>query len=73
MNRLERSMRSPPHFHATVIERVWLDHGFTAIMVTHDAAEAVTLADRVLMIEDGQIAEDCRAIVALPRSRRLKG
>jgi sulfonate transport system ATP-binding protein len=29
-----------------LLERVWLDQGFTAIMVTHDVAEAVTLADR---------------------------
>ena len=33
-----------------LLERVWLDQGFTAIMVTHDVAEAVTLADRVLLI-----------------------
>ena len=36
-------------------------------MVTHDVAEAVTLADRVLMIEDGEIALDLR--VDLPRAR----
>jgi sulfonate transport system ATP-binding protein len=50
-----------------LLERVWLDQGFTAIMVTHDVAEAVTLADRVLMIEDGEIALDLR--VDLPRVR----
>ena len=50
-----------------LLERVWLDQGFTAIMVTHDVAEAVTLADRVLLIEDGEIALDLR--VDLPRAR----
>jgi ABC-type arginine transport system ATPase subunit len=40
------------------MKRVWRDQGFTAILVTHDVAEAVTLADRVLMIEDGEIALD---------------
>jgi sulfonate transport system ATP-binding protein len=50
-----------------LIERVWLDQRFAAIMVTHDVAEAVTLADRVLMIEDGQVALDHR--IDLPRSR----
>jgi sulfonate transport system ATP-binding protein len=25
-----------------LIERVWIDQGFSAIMVTHDVAEAVT-------------------------------
>src|SRR6478735_3413038 len=41
-----------------LLERVWHDQGFTAILVTHDVAEAVALADRVLVIEDGRIAED---------------
>ena len=31
-----------------LLERVWRDQGFTALLVTHDVAEAVTLADRVL-------------------------
>lgn len=52
-----------------LIERVWLDQGFTAIMVTHDVAEAVTLADRVLMIEDGLIALDHRIDLPRPRER----
>jgi sulfonate transport system ATP-binding protein len=51
-----------------LVEQIWRDQAFTAIMVTHDVAEAVTLADRVLMIEDGQIALDLR--VDLPRPRR---
>jgi sulfonate transport system ATP-binding protein len=52
-----------------LIERVWIDQRFTAIMVTHDVAEAVTLADRVLMIEDGQIALDHRIDLPRPRER----
>jgi sulfonate transport system ATP-binding protein len=52
-----------------LIERVWLDQRFTAIMVTHDVAEAVTLADRVLMIEEGQIALDHRIDLPRPRER----
>ena len=34
-----------------LLERVWGEQGFTAILVTHDVAEAVTLADRVPIIE----------------------
>ena len=45
-----------------LLERVWRDQGFTAILVTHDVAEAVTLADRVLVIEDGRIALDIESI-----------
>jgi sulfonate transport system ATP-binding protein len=36
--------------------------------VTHDVSEAVALADRVLVIEDGRIASDVH--VAIPRPRR---
>jgi sulfonate transport system ATP-binding protein len=52
-----------------LIERVWLDQRFTAIMVTHDVAEAVTLADRVLMIEDGKVGLDHRVDLPRPRQR----
>ena len=58
-----------------LLERVWREQGFTAILVTHDVAEAVALADRVLVIEDGRIAARCpstsRAAPArLGRARR---
>jgi sulfonate transport system ATP-binding protein len=52
-----------------LIERVWLGQHFTAIMVTHDVAEAVALVDRVLMIEDGKIALDQRIDLPRPRER----
>ena len=52
-----------------LLEQVWLDQGFTAIMVTHDVAEAVALADRVLMIEDGAIALDVAIDLPRPRER----
>ena len=50
-----------------LIEQLWRQHGFTALLVTHDVAEAVALADRVLLIDRGGIALD--ATVALPRPR----
>jgi sulfonate transport system ATP-binding protein len=52
-----------------LLECVWLDQKFTAVMVTHDVAEAVTLADRVLMIEDGEIALDLQVDLPRPRER----
>jgi sulfonate transport system ATP-binding protein len=52
-----------------LLERVWYDQGFTAILVTHDVAEAVALADRVLVIEDGRIAQDFSVDVPRPRQR----
>jgi sulfonate transport system ATP-binding protein len=52
-----------------LLERVWADQAFTAILVTHDVSEAVALADRVLVIEDGRIAEDIQVGIARPRER----
>jgi len=49
--------------------RVWQDQHFTAILVTHDVAEAIALADRVLIIEDGRIAHDLDVTLARPRER----
>ena len=52
-----------------LLERVWQDQAFTAILVTHDVAEAVALADRVLVIEDGRIAHDIDVNIPRPRRR----
>ena len=51
-----------------LIERVWLEQQFTAVLVTHDVAEALMLADRVVLIEDGAVALDVP--IDLPRPRR---
>jgi sulfonate transport system ATP-binding protein len=50
-----------------LLERVWHDQGFTAILVTHDVTEAVALADRVLIIEEGRIAHDLDVAISRPR------
>jgi sulfonate transport system ATP-binding protein len=50
-----------------LIEGLWRRDGFTAVLVTHDVNEAVALADRVLVIEEGRIALDEH--IALPRPR----
>ena len=51
-----------------LIEQVWQAEGFTAVLVTHDVTEAVLLADRILVLEDGWIVDDIA--VDLPRPRR---
>ena len=52
-----------------LIEGLWQQHRFTALLVTHDVQEAVALADRVILIEDGRIALDQRIDLARPRSQ----
>jgi sulfonate transport system ATP-binding protein len=52
-----------------LLERMWLDQGFTALLVTHDVAEAVMLADRVIVIDDGTIVLDVRVDLLRPRTR----
>ncbi len=52
-----------------LIERLWREHGFTAVLVTHDVSEAVALADRILLIEDQGIALDERVPLPRPRQR----
>ena len=52
-----------------LLERVWREQGFTAILVTHDVAEAVALADRVLVIENGRVAHDIDVTIQRPRQR----
>jgi sulfonate transport system ATP-binding protein len=52
-----------------LIERVWLSIGFTAILVTHDVAEAVSLGDRIVLIDHGAIAADTPVGLTRPRQR----
>ncbi|WP_459176084.1 aliphatic sulfonates ABC transporter ATP-binding protein [Ewingella americana] len=51
-----------------LIERLWQQHDFTVLLVTHDVSEAVMVADRVILIEQGQIGLDLQ--IDLPRPRR---
>jgi sulfonate transport system ATP-binding protein len=50
-----------------LLERLWLENGFTTMLVTHDVQEAVALGDRVIVIDDGAIVFD--EVNDLPRPR----
>lgn len=52
-----------------LIERLWRKHGFTAILVTHDIFEAVALADRVILLNEGKIDLDLDINLPRPRQR----
>ena len=55
-----------------LIDRVWREQGFTALFVTHDVGEAVALADRVIVLDDGKIALDVEVNAPRPRERGTK-
>ncbi|MCA8021779.1 ATP-binding cassette domain-containing protein [Burkholderia metallica] len=52
-----------------LIERLWREHRFTALLVTHDVQEAVALGDRILLIEQGRVALDQPVPLERPRAR----
>lgn len=56
-----------------LIERLWRDQAFTAILVTHDVEEAVSLADRIVVLEEGRIVEIFENALPRPRSRAAAG
>ncbi|KAA1178751.1 ATP-binding cassette domain-containing protein [Rhizobium tropici] len=51
-----------------LLNRVWRELGFTAVLVTHDVSEAVHLADRVVVLDEGKIVLDLA--VPYPHPRR---
>jgi sulfonate transport system ATP-binding protein len=56
-----------------LIERLWREHGFTALLVTHDVQEAVALGERIVLIEEGRISLDAAIDLQRPRSRTSEG
>lgn len=50
-----------------LLERLWSERGFTTILITHDVAEAVALADRVVVLREGAIALDIAIDLDRPR------
>lgn len=52
-----------------LIEQLWQEQQFTALLITHDVEEAVTLADRVVTIDRGRIALDRAIALTRPRHR----
>ena len=52
-----------------LIEQIWREQRFSAVLVTHDVGEAVAMADRILVIDGGRIALDLPVDVPRPRRR----
>ncbi|MFF5291307.1 ABC transporter ATP-binding protein [Paractinoplanes globisporus] len=52
-----------------LVAQLWAEHQPAVLLVTHDVEEALLLADRVLLLADGHIAESYD--VDLPRPRQI--
>jgi sulfonate transport system ATP-binding protein len=50
-----------------LLTRIWTRERFTTLLITHDVVEAVTLADRVLVLKEGRIALDLPVDAKWPR------
>lgn len=56
-----------------LLQRLRAEHGFAALLVTHDVDEALLLADRVLVLGAGTIVADVPVPVAQPRTTDAPG
>lgn len=56
----------------SVMQRLWIERGFTAVLITHDLREAVYLSDEVIVMSPrpGRIVH--RQLIDLPRPRTLE-
>jgi sulfonate transport system ATP-binding protein len=56
-----------------LVEALWRRHRPAVLLVTHDVDEAISLADRVLVLEEGRIALDLAVELSRPRSPAFAG
>ena len=56
-----------------VMQALWLQHRFSAILVTHDLREAVYLADRVFVMSKKPARVNFEREIDLPRPRTIEG
>ncbi|MFT4020782.1 MAG: ATP-binding cassette domain-containing protein [Acinetobacter sp.] len=55
-----------------LIEKLWREQGFTALLVTHDVSEAVQLADRIILLDKGHIAHQFTVDLERPRQKGVR-
>jgi sulfonate transport system ATP-binding protein len=56
-----------------LVEALWRKHRPAVLLVTHDVDEAISLADRVLVLDEGCIALDLHVGLSRPRSPAFAG
>jgi sulfonate transport system ATP-binding protein len=52
-----------------LVERLWRESGFTAVLITHHVEEAVALADRVVLLAGGRSTSEWVNHLPRPRDR----
>lgn len=52
-----------------LLEELWQRDRRTVLLITHDVEEALLLADRVIVLQDGRIVNDLRVDLPRPRHR----
>ena len=52
-----------------LVEKLWQKQRFTSLLVTHDVEEAVALADRIVLLQEGKVAFHMDIPLARPRRR----
>ena len=52
-----------------LVQGLWRDQGFAVVLVTHDVEEAVVLADRVAVLDDGRFTDIYPIDLPRPRAR----
>jgi sulfonate transport system ATP-binding protein len=53
-----------------LVHGLWQRRRFTVVLVTHDVEEAVLLADRIAVLDDGRVADHVAVDLPRPRDRR---
>ncbi|PRY32651.1 ABC transporter ATP-binding protein [Umezawaea tangerina] len=52
-----------------LVDQLWRDHRPAVLLVTHDVDEALLLADRILVLDEGRIVAEHRVGLSRPRRR----
>jgi sulfonate transport system ATP-binding protein len=56
-----------------LVESLWLRHDLTVVLATHDVDEAIDLADRIVVIQDGRIATSINSELPWPHQASHPG
>jgi sulfonate transport system ATP-binding protein len=56
-----------------LVDALWRRYRPSVLLVTHDVDEAIMLADRILVLENGRIVRDVNVVLSRPRNASYSG